>query len=229
MMKKDFLEGMKAAIPIILGYIPVGIAYGMMAKASGLTFMEALSFSLFVYAGAAQMASVTMLEQNIAFVTIVLTVFILNLRHIIMSTCIMEKLDKTKLSMRLLLAFGITDEVFALSMTDRKRQTLTPSYFAGIALSSYIAWNIGSILGILFSSILPEIVSKSLGVSLYAMFIGLLVPNMKKSKHIVYVVLMTMILNVILNLFFSSSVSMIVSTLLGASIGMKFVKKEDLQ
>lgn len=228
-MKKDFLEGMKAATPIILGYIPVGIAYGMMAKASGLTFMKALSFSLFVYAGAAQMASVTMLEQNIAFVSIVLTVFILNLRHIIMSTCIMEKLDKTKLSTRLLLAFGITDEVFALSMTDRKRQTLTPCYFAGIALSSYIAWNIGSILGILFSSILPEIVSKSLGVSLYAMFIGLLVPNMKKSKHIVYVVFMTMVLNVVLNLFLSSSVSMIVSTLLGASIGMKFVKMEDLQ
>lgn len=228
-MKKDFLEGMKAATPIILGYIPVGIAYGMMAKASGLTFMKALSFSLFVYAGAAQMASVTMLEQNIAFVSIVLTVFILNLRHIIMSTCIMEKLDKTKLSTRLLLAFGITDEVFALSMTDRKRQTLTPRYFAGIALSSYIAWNIGSILGILFSSILPEIVSKSLGVSLYAMFIGLLVPNMKKSKHIVYVVFMTMVLNVVLNLFLSSSVSMIVSTLLGASIGMKFVKMEDLQ
>lgn len=73
-MKKDFIEGAKAAIPIILGYIPVGIAYGMMAKATGLTFFKALSFSLFVYTGAGQMAAVTMLAQNAAYVTIVFTV-----------------------------------------------------------------------------------------------------------------------------------------------------------
>lgn len=93
-MKKDFVEGAKAATPIILGYIPVGIAYGMLAKATGLTFFKALSFSLFVYTGAGQMAAVTMLAQNAAYVTIVFTVFILNLRHIIMSTCIMEKMEK---------------------------------------------------------------------------------------------------------------------------------------
>lgn len=75
-MKKDFVEGAKAATPIILGYIPVGIAYGMMAKATGLTFFRALSFSLFVYTGAGQMAAVTMLAQNAAYVTIVFTVFI---------------------------------------------------------------------------------------------------------------------------------------------------------
>ena len=108
-MKKDFVEGAKAATPIILGYIPVGIAYGMMAKATGLTFFKALSFSLF-----GQMAAVTMLAQNTAYITIVLTVFILNLRHIIMSTCIMEKMEKTSLPIRLLLSFGITDEVFAM-------------------------------------------------------------------------------------------------------------------
>ncbi len=95
-MKKDFVEGAKAATPIILGYIPVGIAYGMLAKATGLTFFKALSFSLFVYTGAGQMAAVTMLAQNAAYVTIVFTVFILNLRHIIMSTCIMEKMEKNK-------------------------------------------------------------------------------------------------------------------------------------
>ena len=113
-MKKDFKEGAKAATPIILGYIPVGIAYGMMAKATGLTFFKALSFSLFVYTGAGQVAAVTMLAQNAAYVTIVFTVFILNLRHIIMSTCIMEKMENTNLWVRLLLSFGITDEVFAM-------------------------------------------------------------------------------------------------------------------
>ena len=73
------------------------------------------------------MAAVTMLAQNAAYVTIVFTVFILNLRHIIMSTCIMEKMEKTSLPIRLLLSFGITDEVFAMSMTDKKINKLTPN------------------------------------------------------------------------------------------------------
>ena len=93
----------------------------------------------------------------------------------------MEKMEKTSLPIRLLLSFGLTDEVFAMSITDKKINKLTPSFFAGLALFSYLSWNVGSALGIVFSSILPSIVSKSLGVSLYAMFIGLLVPNMKKS------------------------------------------------
>ena len=165
-MKKDFVEGAKAATPIILGYIPVGIAYGMMAKATGLTFFKALSFSLFVYTGAGQMAAVTMLAQNTAYITIVFTMFILNLRHIIMSICIIEKMEKTSLPIRLLLSFGITDEVFAMGMTDKKINKLTPAFFAGLSLFSYLSWNVGSALGILFSSVLPSIVSKSLGVSL---------------------------------------------------------------
>lgn len=228
-MKKDFVEGAKAATPIILGYIPVGIAYGMLAKATGLTFFKALSFSLFVYTGAGQMAAVTMLAQNAAYVTIVFTVFILNLRHIIMSTCIMEKMEKTSLPIRLLLSFGITDEVFAVSMTDKKINKLTPAFLAGLSLFSYLFWNVGSALGILFSSVLPSIVSKSLGVSLYAMFIGLLVPNMKKSIRLLYVVVLSMIVNWVLNQFLSSSLSILISTLSCALIGMCFISKEDLQ
>ncbi|WP_363142676.1 AzlC family ABC transporter permease [uncultured Holdemanella sp.] len=164
-----------------------------------------------------------------AYVTIVFTVFILYLRHIIMSTCIMEKMEKTSLPIRLLLSFGLTDEVFAMSITDKKINKLTPSFFAGLALFSYLSWNVGSALGIVFSSILPSIVSKSLGVSLYAMFIGLLVPNMKKSIRLLYVVILTMIVNWVLNQFLSSSLSMLISTLGCALIGMCFISKEDLQ
>lgn len=227
-MNKDFINGVRAASPIVLGYIPVGIAYGMMASASGLSFFKAMSFSVFVYAGASQMASVQMLATNMSFITIVLTVFILNLRHIIMSTCVMDSLKKAPLPIRLILSFGITDEVFALTMTGYK-QKLTPAFFLGVALASYLSWNVGSALGILFSSFLPEIISKALSISLYAMFIGLLVPNVKKSIRLLYVVLITIVLSVLFNMFFSSSLSMILSCLFGALIGMLFIKQEDLQ
>ena len=227
-MNKDFKKGLKAASPIVLGYIPVGIAYGMMARASGLTLLKAMSFSVFVYAGASQMASVQMLATNIGFATIVLTVFVLNLRHIIMSTCVMDSLKKTPLPIRLILSFGITDEVFALTMTKYK-QKLTPAFFLGVASGSYLSWNVGSVLGILFSSFLPDIVSKALSISLYAMFIGLLVPNVKKSTRLFYVVLITIALSYLFNLFLSSSLSMILSCLVSALIGMVFIKEEDLE
>lgn len=141
----------------------------------------------------------------------------------------MEKMEKTSLPIRLLLSFGITDEVFAMSMTDKKINKLTPAFFAGLSLFSYLSWNVGSALGILFSSILPSIVSKSLGVSLYAMFIGLLVPNTKKSIRLLCVVIMTMVVNWVLNQFLSSSLSILISTLGCALIGMCFISKEDLQ
>ena len=113
----------------------------------------------------------------------------------------MEKMEKTSLPIRLLLSFGLADEVFAMSMTDKKINKLTPSFFAGLALFSYLSWNIGSTLGFLFSSILPSIVSKSLGVSLHAMFIGLLVPNTKKSSRVLCVVILTKVVNWVLNKF----------------------------
>ncbi|WP_295566662.1 hypothetical protein [uncultured Holdemanella sp.] len=94
---------------------------------------------------------------------------------------------------------------------------------------SYFSWNVGSALGILFSSILPSIVSKSLGVSLYAMFIGLLVPNMKKSIRLLYVVGLTMLVNWGLNQFLSSSLSILISTFGCALIGMCFISRKDLQ
>jgi predicted branched-subunit amino acid permease len=170
-----------------------------------------------------------LLVKIMNYITIVFTMFILNLRHIIMSICIMEKMEKTSLPIRLLLSFGITDEVFAMGMTDKKINKLTPAFFAGLSLFSYLSWNVGSALGILFSSVLPSIASKSLGVSLYAMFIGLLVPNMKKSIRLLYVVVLTMLVNWVLNQFLSSSLSMLISTLGCALIGMCFISKEDLQ
>ena len=130
---------------------------------------------------------------------------------------------------RLLLSFWITDEVFAVSMTDKKINKLTPAFLAGLSLFSYLFWNVGSALGILFSSILPSIVSKSLGVSLYAMFIGLLVPNMKKSIRLLYVVVLSMIVNWVLNQFLSSSLYILLSTLGCDLIGICFISKEDLQ
>lgn len=96
----EFKKGAVAAVPVSLGYIPVGIAYGLMAGDAGLNLGQILGFSLFVYTGAGQMAAARMIAMQISMPVIVLTVSIMNLRHIIMSTVIMEKLRSLPLLKR---------------------------------------------------------------------------------------------------------------------------------
>lgn len=225
---EEVKKGIQAGIPILLGYIPIGIAYGMMASHAGLPLSASAGLSLFVYTGAGQMAAVGMLENGAAVLAIIFTTFILNLRHVIMSACVMQKLQNGNRWQRALLSFWITDEVFAVYMTDTKAKP-TGWFLAGLAISSYLAWQIGSWIGIYTTTLLPENVSASLGISLYAMFIALIVPGFKKSGRLTAVILITALFSWIFQYFVSSSWSIIFSTLLGAGAGMKIIHKEDLQ
>ena len=226
----EIMKGMKKSIPIALGYFPVAFSFGVLCVSSGLPLGLATFISLTNLTSSGQFAGVQLILSDSTYLEIAITLLLINFRYFLMSLSLSQKIDeKMNTIERMIISFGITDEVFAMSMTDKKINKLTPSFFAGLALFSYLSWNVGSALGIVFSSILPSIVSKSLGVSLYAMFIGLLVPNMKKSIRLLYVVILTMVVNWVLNQFLSSSLSMLISTLGCALIGMCFISKEDLQ
>ena len=90
--KEEWLAGTRSAVPIMLGYVPVGIAYGVMARQAGLNTWQTVLMSLTVYGGASEMMAAGMVAQGAAVLTIVLTTFILNLRHIIMSTCVFNQM-----------------------------------------------------------------------------------------------------------------------------------------
>lgn len=111
---REFLAGMRAGIPIVLGYIPVAVAYAVMARQAGFTAAETAAMSVAVYAGASQMMATEMYAQGAGISVIILAALIMNLRHVVMSTCVVSRLQKTRPAMRLLLAFGVTDETFAL-------------------------------------------------------------------------------------------------------------------
>ena len=91
--KEEWLAGTRSAVPIMLGYVPVGIAYGVMARQAGLNTWQTVLMSLTVYGGASEMMAAGMVAQGAAVLTIVLTTFILNLRHIIMSTCVFNQMQ----------------------------------------------------------------------------------------------------------------------------------------
>lgn len=220
------LEGAKAGLPVLFGYIPAGMAYAILAEHAGFGAGSTILMSLTVFAGASQMMAAGLVEQGAAVVTIVLATFILNLRHVIMSTCVMKPNRREPASFRALAAFGVTDETFAI-FTTRPSEKATLPYFLGLAAVSYSGWIGGTVLGCAAARLLPDLVTASLGIALYAMFLGLLVPHLKKNARLTVLVLLTAGISWLCNQFFSASWSIIAATLAGAGIGLIVIPQEE--
>lgn len=223
---KSFFDGLKMSIPVIVGFVPVAIAFAIMASSAGLTSAESIAMSAMVFAGASQMMAVGMIAEGADWLAIVVATFIMNFRHFIMSTCVFDRMKKTPLLVKLLCSFGVTDETFAI-FTTTDREKCNSSYLFGIIVGAYSSWVIGTVIGTLLGAILPEVVSNSLGIALYAMFIALLVPNLRGNIRLFIVVIITAVINFALQYVMDTSWALILSTLIGAGIGMFIVKDED--
>lgn len=220
--RKQYLYGLRAGLPVIFGFIPVGIAYAIMARQAGLSVLQTCSMSLAVFAGASQIMAVGMYAQGASVIAMIVATFILNLRHVIMSTCVAERMPRLGLWQRLLAGFGVTDESFAI-YTTVKKERCTVWFFFGLITVTYSSWNVGTLIGALASNFLPDILTASFGIALYAMFIGLLVPNLTGNWRLGVLVALTAACNTLLNLFMDQSWSLIVATLLCSFIGVFFV------
>ena len=214
----DYLQGVKAGVPIILGIIPVGVAFAIMARQSGFSILETIMMSATVFAGASQMVSVNMYSQGADLLAIILATFVINLRHLIMSTCIMHKMKSDNVLMKALVSFGITDESFAI-FTNLESEEATIGFFMGLISVTYSTWVLSTVLGAISVKLLPAIIAYSLGISLYAMFIALLIPNVKRDFKLLYLMIFTGLLNLILVNIIGGSWAMILSTLIAASVG----------
>ncbi len=230
MRLKSFLNGARMSVPVIFGFVPVAIAFAIMAMSAGMSALETVCMSVFVFAGASQMMAVGMLSSGAGYLAIIIATFIMNLRHFIMGTCIFRKMEKIGTGAKLLCGFGVTDESFAIFTTTDDDKS-NKWYFLGILVVTYLSWVAGTVIGVLANSVLPEAVSNSLGIALYAMFIGLLVPSLKKSLRLLLLVLITALMNWALQMIFSPSWALIISTLVGAGIGMFLVedKREEAE
>lgn len=222
----DFKQGLLAGFPVFFGYLPASFAYALAASRVGLSLWETVLMSLLVYAGASQMMAVGMIGEGASPVTIVIATFIVNLRHFIMSTCVFNRMDKASLFGKSIAAFGVTDEGFAVFMGGRNKPS-SLAYFFGIFLVTYGSWVSGSFLGGVAVTVLPKLVSDSLGIALYAVFVALLVPSVKKNLRLLILVMGTGGLNALLRQFISGSWALILATLLAALIGVYFVDLAD--
>ena len=222
MQKDEYLAGFRAGIPVFIGFIPIGIAYAIMARQAGFDIFETCFMSVAVFAGASQMMAVGMYAQGAGLAAIILATFLLNLRHVIMSTCIMNRMHPAKKPAKIAAAFGVTDESFAIFTTE-KPERCTFSFFLGLVTVTYFSWVLGSVIGAVTSDFLPVLLTASLGIALYAMFIGLLFPGISGNGRLCLLVLLTAVCNTLLCLVIPQSWALIVSTLLCAFAGVFFV------
>ena len=182
MDEHPFRDGAKAALPVVLGYLPVGMAFGVLAQKSGLTVFETAMMSLLVYAGASQFIAVEMISKGILCFPILLTTFFINLRHILMSSALSVFFDKNSLRTLGLLSAQLTDESFAVAMLDTSKISGRPPYLFGLQVTSHLAWIGGSLGGAFFGSLIDP---KGYGLpfALPGLFICLLMSQIKSLNH----------------------------------------------
>lgn len=189
----EFKKGIQAGISIGIGYFPIALTFGLLAKTTGLSIYETVLMSLVVFAGASQYISLSLITFGTGIFEIILTTFIVNIRHFLMSTSLNDKLEEDHLLNRLIYSFGITDETFSVAAT--KEGKVTTGFMFGLTSVSYSSWVVFSGIGFLIGEGLPKTLQESMGVALYAMFIGLVVPSMKKSVKVIFLATLSALFN----------------------------------
>lgn len=169
-----------------LGYAPVSFAFAV-SLAGQLPWYVILLFSLSNFTSAGQAAGSSLMVQGAPLPEMGLTVLLINLRYMLMSLSLSQKMQNIPWYKRMVLANGVTDEVFFLAA--QQQGNVSGSFFVGLAFGPYLGWSGGTLAGVLLGSVLPPALTSALGISLYAMFVAIIVPPAKKSRPIAVTVL----------------------------------------
>lgn len=196
MRRQEMKDGFISAIPLIIGFVPIAMAFGLLAKNAQVNFRDTTLFSAMVYAGASQFMALDLIMDGVNFGSIILATFLLNLRHVVMSASLSLRLKDIKKSYLPLIAFGITDETF--SVASFRKGKLSLPYILVLNFLSYGSWVIGTVVGYLIGSILPVSLQSSMSMGLYAMFLGILIPEIKGSKNVLYLAIFSAVIYIVI-------------------------------
>lgn len=189
---KDYTAGMKAGMPVCIGYFSVSFGFGAMAVAQGLSIWHAILISATNLTSAGQFAGLTVIAAGAALIEMILTQLVINSRYALMSLALGPRFGpNVGTGKRLVAAFFNTDEIFALGMARERK--LTASYFVGAGTVAAIGWVGGTALGAFAGSVLPLAVRAALGVMLYGMFIAIVVPQTRQEKPILLSVALALV------------------------------------
>lgn len=177
--RSEFYAGVKATLPLIVGAIPFGIVFGTLAETSGLSAWGAMAMSVFVYAGSSQFIALGLLAAGAALPIIILTTFVVNLRHLLYAANLVPKTGHLPLRWRVMMAFGLTDETFAAVSNRFLRESSHSTahwFYLGSFLAMYGNWILCTFIGIVLGGLFPDMTDWGLDFAMSVTFIGMVVP-----------------------------------------------------
>lgn len=221
-------DGIVAGLPIVIGYIPVAMAFGILSRTIGISIIDSLLFSVFVFAGASQFMALNLLHLGTGIIEIILTTLLVNFRHFLMSASLATRITEDMKKWVPLFAFGITDEIF--SVASFTKEQITKEFIIALQLAAYLSWIFGTGFGYLIGEILPNIIKSSMGIALYAMFAAILIPEVKKSSKVLIMVLLSGFLNTLLSYLkiTTDGWNLVLTIIFVSAIGAFTIKEEEV-
>lgn len=181
------LEGIKAGLPIGLGYFAVSFSLGIIAKSANVTPFQCFVTSFLNHASAGEYAIFTCIRDNATYVEIALMVLIANIRYVLMSCALSQRIrPEDSMLRRFLFGFTITDEIFAVEIG--RKGYLQIAYTMTAFMTAALMWSAGTSVGCIAGSILPEGVVSALSVALYGMFLAIIIPPARKERLILGII-----------------------------------------
>lgn len=228
-MKSDFFRGVRHGIPIALGYLSVSFGFGIMAVRAGLSPLAAVMISVTNLTSAGQAAGVSVIAAGGTLIEMAATQFIINIRYSLMGISLSQKLDhRFSIPHRMAVAFGITDEIFAVSSA--QPHELSPAYMYGIISAAFLGWSSGTLFGALAGQVLPQPLTDAMGLVLYGMFLAIIIPAAKRKLSVLSVVLIAAGLSSVFRYVFtsvSSGFAIIISGIIASAAGALLFPAKD--
>lgn len=211
--------GVKRALPIVLGYVPIGFAYGVLAGKSGMSETNTLLMSLIVFAGSAQFIAVGLFAGGTGPAAVILTTFVVNLRHMLMAASLAPYLRGWKKRYLAFFSYELTDETFALHSSAAGKLSDCKLEAISLNVTAQVSWVFGTVLGIIASGLIGDIKPLGLDYALAAMFIGLLVGQCESTLRVITAIFSGVIAT-LLYLAGWHQFHIIVATVVGATLGL---------
>ena len=187
----EFIAGAKAIVPLVIGAIPFGIIFGTLAQSSGLSFLGTIAMSALVFAGSAQFIALGLLAIRTALPIIILTTFVVNLRHLLYSLSLVSHVQRLSPFWKFIVGFWLTDEVFAVAINryhKSDRSIHKHWYYFGAAIFMYLNWQVCTVIGLTLGHLIPNANNWGLDFAMSVTFIGMVIPYLKNKPMVATVI-----------------------------------------
>ncbi len=222
-MRDQLMTGIRQAIPVMLAYIPLGLAFGVLAAEAGLSVAEITLMSALVFTGAGQYIAIGIIAAGGSALTIILANLLVNLRYFLFSTSLVPPLKVLPTGAASALMLGLTDETYAVAAVHFRENPATIPYLAGLNVSSYLSWVGSSFLGASLGSIITNTEQLGLDFALPAMYTILLILVISERKHLLVAGASALVCLVVACLFpatLGNLSNIIIASLAAATLGV---------